>query len=80
MSQLTLSSEPAVSKEMASKLKRYFLEDLQPGFLQHLRLKLQDPFTQGAGGGFKLSVLCGGLGALGVIFGSAFLYFNFLKN
>ena len=85
VSQLPSSSETAVLKQTAvsdirNKSKRYFREDLKPGFRQHLRLKLQDPFTQGANGGFKLSVLWGGLGALGVLVLSVFLYFNFLRS
>lgn len=79
MSQASLSSEAAASKEIASKLKRYFGEDLQPSFRRHLLLKLQDPFILGASGGFRLSALWTGLGALGVLILLVFLYFNFLR-
>jgi hypothetical protein len=85
MSQPPLSSDSAPSieiaqREMAAKLKRYLREDLQPNFRRHLLVKLQDPFTQGLNGGFKLSVLWAGLEALGVLALSVFVYFNFVRS
>lgn len=85
MSQPPLSSDSAPSieitqREMARKLKLYLKEDLQPNFRRHLLLKLQDPFTQGANGGFRLNVLWVGLAALGVLALSVFVYFNFVRS
>lgn len=84
MLQPPLSSDPAPAEiaqpEILRKLKRYLKEDLQPNFRRRLLLKLQDPFMQGANGGFKLSVLWAGLGALGVLALSVFVYFNFTRS
>jgi hypothetical protein len=84
MSQPPLSSDTTASteitpREMAGKLKQYLREDLQPNFRRHLLLKLQDPFTQGPNGGFKLSVLWAALGALGILVFSVLVYFNVVR-
>jgi len=84
MSQPPLSSDdssPEITQyEMLRQLKRYLKEDCQPNFRWHLLLKLQDPFTQGANGGFRLNVLWAGLAALGVLALSVFVYVNFVRS
>jgi len=60
-------------------LKRYLRADLRPDFSQHLLLKLQDPFANGANGSFKPSTLCVGLGALGLVTLVGLVYFNFVR-
>lgn len=85
MSQPSSSFEPIRSNgtaeaEFASELTRYFKEDLEPGFRQHLLLQLQDPFARSSNGGFRLSPLWTGLGTLGLIVFCVFVYFNFLRR
>lgn len=85
MSQPPLSSDSAPSmetaqREMAAKLKPYLREDLQPTFRRHLLLMLRDPFMQGPNGGFRVGVLWAGLGVLGMLALSVFIYFNFVRS
>ena len=84
MSQLPLSSETAASKHTAepglsTTLRHYLAQDTQPGLRKYLLLKLQDPFTRNANGGFRLNALWAGLGALAGLLLSVFLYFNLAR-
>jgi hypothetical protein len=76
--ELTRSNGTA-GAEFATELTRYFQEDLEPGFRQHLLLQLQDPFAKNGNGGFRLSPLWTGLGTLGLIVFCVFVYFNVLR-
>jgi hypothetical protein len=85
MSQQPLSSEPTALKnvgdaEISDALNRYFGEDTAPSFLEHLLLKLEDPFSRNVNGGFKLNGLWLGLGMLASLAILVFIYFNFMRQ
>ena len=67
-------------KEISKALKRYFAQDSAPSFRQQLLLKLQDPFSRSANGGFKLNGLWLGLGMLASLTVLVFIYFNFMRQ
>ena len=83
MSQRYLSSDPKTSNtaepEIDDALRSHFEDETAPSFREHLRLKLQDPFSLNENGGFKLNGLWGGLGMIGGLAFVAFLYFNFVR-
>ena len=85
MSQQLSSSEVpaethAADGEILEALKRYFAQHTAPSFHQQLLLKLQDPFSRSANGGFKLNGLWLGLGMLASLTVLVFGYFNFMKH
>lgn len=84
MSQPPSSSETAASKhsaepELSNILRHYLAQDTQSGLRKYLLLKLQDPFTRTANGGFRLNALWASLGALAGLVLAVFLYFNLVR-
>lgn len=84
MSQQRLSSKSAAAKDAAEVpigilLPHYLKRDTQPSFGRHLLLTLQDPLARNENEGFRLSALWTGLGILGLLVLSVFLYFNFIR-
>jgi hypothetical protein len=85
MSQPPLSSEPEEARDISENTMRaqfaHFLEeDLRPGLQEQMRLRLQDPFTKGEDGRFRLNALLVGLSMLAALALSVFLYFNVVRS